>query len=215
MSRPIYVVNRVCRATRRVLDTHAEGVEQSEAREIAALLRADDEANEALWGYEVSTLPIAQQAEALGIIPEGAAAEITAEASAEAITTPRHRRVVGADRSPKRTAADRAATLVETVLAMPSRYAPLVAVLADDRARDGERDHNLRVALRQWAKEALGSVDALAVEVARRYGCTAVHARNVLYADKGADVLDVAVEVFREKVAGEHAAGAVAEAVAA
>ena len=71
---------------------------------------------------------------------------------------------------------------------------------AEAEAEREARDDELLDALREWAKPEFGSVDWLAVEVARRSGLSFGHVRNVLYGQKrSAAVLDDAVALFRER----------------
>ena len=79
--------------------------------------------------------------------------------------------------------------------------------LAAERDLNDEREDALRIGLRAWAQDALGSTDRLVSVVAERLGCSTSHVRNSLYGRKSAAVIDMAVQVYRE-----HRAATPAEA---
>lgn len=58
-----HAVHKVCRRSRRTLAVCAEGLTMDAARALASSLRDGDRENEASWGYAVSTMPLARQAD--------------------------------------------------------------------------------------------------------------------------------------------------------
>ncbi|HEX9951238.1 MAG TPA: hypothetical protein VGB53_05675 [Rubricoccaceae bacterium] len=182
----VHAVERYCRRTRRTLATLGERMTMDDASALAEEYREADRASEdaadleAARGYRVVTMPLAEQSEILGGPGVSTGMPKTAD---------------------DRPAVAGAAALVKAVAEI-NRLASerdLYSALTDG---SDERDRNIGVALRAWAPGALGTVDALCVEVARRRECTVAVARAALYGQKkSSGCLDVAVEIYREHVA--------------
>lgn len=61
----VYQVARTCRRTRRTLEILATGLTMEAAGNLAAAMREADRANEAVVGYGIQTMPLADQVELL------------------------------------------------------------------------------------------------------------------------------------------------------
>ena len=175
----VYAVERYDRATRRPLETLGTAMRQQGASNLAREYRERDVENEGRVGYRVATMPVHEQATVLAPAPYGTA-----------------------DRAPVPGAsAPTAASALVDAVAEIDRLTAERDWHSDLAGRSERRDHNLRIALRRWAMDVLGTVDALCVEVANRRGCTVSVARASIYGPKSAPCLDTAVEIYREHAA--------------